>query len=272
MSQTLAQVTSARRLCSIIEGTILGDPAVHKSNQWDTTELPSFYLADFEVGVSCPNHKLIPSVSSIFALPEETAFAASNSVLKRLGTGTYWIATRTRLIQYNVGFTLPAHLAAQNFCDIGFPVGSHLASAGIFSLAIRPDSVEPPKAIKLGGFDWKAPSCAKADMVAVGGDYETVDDRQSTAAFTGGTNKFRVAMRLPGGYRSAVAYDLSKTWITVGPNGTDISTDDGRDWRAIRPAKDDPSDADKYWNALSLPFVVGPHGRIGKLRPEALKP
>ena len=24
------------------------------------------------------------------------------------------------------------------------------------------------------------------------------------------------------------------------------------------------------WNALSLPFVVGPHGRIGKLRAGAL--
>ena len=42
---------------------------------------------------------------------------------------------------------------------------------------------------------------------------------------------------------------------TVGPNGTDISTDDGRYW---------------CWNALSLPLVVGPHGRIGKLRTDAL--
>ena len=42
---------------------------------------------------------------------------------------------------------------------------------------------------------------------------------------------------------------------TVGPNGTDISTDDGRNWRA-----------------LSLPYVIGPHGRIGVLRPSALNP
>jgi hypothetical protein len=32
------------------------------------------------------------------------------------------------------------------------------------------------------------------------------------------------------------------------------------------------SDADKNWNALSLPFVVGPHGRIGKLNAKALAP
>jgi hypothetical protein len=75
----------------------------------------------------------------------------------------------------------------------------------------------------------------------------------------------------PHGYRSAVAYDAAtRTWITVGPNGTDISTDDGRNWRALKPTPAEPADADRNWNALSLPFVVGPHGRIGKLRPDAL--
>ena len=75
----------------------------------------------------------------------------------------------------------------------------------------------------------------------------------------------------PHGFRSSVAYDsTTKTWITVGPNGTDISTDDGRNWRALKPTPAEPADADRNWNALSLPFVVGPHGRIGKLHPEAL--
>jgi hypothetical protein len=31
------------------------------------------------------------------------------------------------------------------------------------------------------------------------------------------------------------------------------------------------ADADRDWNALSLPFVVGPRGRIGKLRAGALR-
>jgi hypothetical protein len=80
---------------------------------------------------------------------------------------------------------------------------------------------------------------------------------------------------MPHGYRSAVAYDAAtKTWITVGPNGTDTSTDDGKNWSALQP---DPAlkkapDADRNWNALSLPFAVGPHGRIGKLLDNALKP
>jgi hypothetical protein len=78
----------------------------------------------------------------------------------------------------------------------------------------------------------------------------------------------------PHGFRSAIAYDAaSKTWITVGPNGTDISTDDGRNWRALHPdpALHEAPDADRNWNALSLPFVVGPHGRIGKMNPHALE-
>ena len=31
-------------------------------------------------------------------------------------------------------------------------------------------------------------------------------------------------------------------------------------------------DSDRNWNALSLPFVVGPHGRIGLLNPAAVNP
>ncbi len=64
---------------------------------------------------------------------------------------------------------------------------------------------------------------------------------------------------------------MTQAWITVGPNGTDISTDDGRNWRALKPCPGEPAHADQHWNALSLPFVVGPKGRIGKREPEALK-
>jgi hypothetical protein len=259
----------------IILGTILGDPAVHKSNQWDTTTSLSFYLANFEAGITCSKDELRPSASSIFSLPGEAAFAASNSVLARLDPfSVYWMAVGRRLIQYSVGSTVPSHFAAETFCDIGVPFSRHSASAGVFSLAIRPGSVEAPKATKIGGFDWKAPSCHKADMVVVGGDYTAINDRQDTAAFTGGTSKFQVAQTPPHGYRSAVAYDAaSKTWITVGPNGTDISTEDGKNWRALRPdpALHEAPDADRNWNALSLPFVVGPHGRIGKLNSKALR-
>ena len=77
----------------------------------------------------------------------------------------------------------------------------------------------------------------------------------------------------PHRYRSAIAYDPTHhLWITVGPNGTDLSTDDGRNWRPLKPnpAAGDTPDADQHFNAVSLPYAVGPHGRIATLRPEAL--
>lgn len=113
-------------------------------------------------------------------------------------------------------------------------------------------------------------------IVAVGGDYKQPQSGEKTAAYTddGLGEDWHPAQTPPHGYRSSVAYDgATKTWITVGPNGTDISTDDGKNWRPLHPdpARHEPPDADRDWNALSLPFVVGPKGRIGKLNPAALE-
>ena len=109
----------------------------------------------------------------------------------------------------------------------------------------------------------------------VGGDYQKPGAAVKTAAYSSDSgSSWLLAQTPPHGFRSAVAYDAdSKTWITVGPNGTDISTDDGRNWRALKPDPKfgDAPEADQHWNALSLPFVVGPHGRIGILRPDALR-
>ena len=104
-------------------------------------------------------------------------------------------------------------------------------------------------------------------VVVVGGDYRRANEREGTAAFsTDEGSHFSSAETPPGGYRSAVAYDAQHTaWISVGPNGTDTSRDDGRKWRPLGSASGGTG-PDRDWNALSLPFVVGPHGRIGKLR------
>jgi len=51
-------------------------------------------------------------------------------------------------------------------------------------------------------------------------------------------------------------WEQEKLWITVGTNGSDLSRDDGRNWQRLD---------DGNWNALGLPFVVGPHGRIARL-------
>ena len=110
-------------------------------------------------------------------------------------------------------------------------------------------------------------------QVIVGGDYSAPNNRTNTAWYVDDTHPHADSWWIasheePHGYRSSVAYDLAhKTWITVGPNGTDISQDDGRTWQAVHPTQTEQPDADKNWNALSLPFVVGPQGRIGILTP-----
>lgn len=142
----------------------------------------------------------------------------------------------------------------------GIPLASG-ESAGVFSIAVRGhDTHHTPR--------W----FYHARLIAVGGDYLLPNRTNGTAAFSeDGGRHWLAADTPPHGYRSAVAYDAAtKTWITVGPNGTDISTDDGRNWQALKPSANDAPHADQQWNALSLPFVVGPHGRIGVLEPAAL--
>ena len=138
---------------------------------------------------------------------------------------------------------------------------SKSASSGCFSLAERRDD--------------------RNVTVAVGGDYAHPEESENTAWTTAETEdaenkehplfRFSPAKTKPGGYRSAVAFDpSSKSWITVGPGGTDISSDDGRTWQPLTPGPQDAPNADKQWSALSLPFVVGPHGRVGKLHAHLL--
>jgi hypothetical protein len=101
--------------------------------------------------------------------------------------------------------------------------------------------------------------------VVVGGDYRKPDNPSGTAAWTADGGLHWVAVsKPPHGFRSAVAwYADAKTWIAAGTNGSDISRDDGKTWQPLDEAN---------WNALSIPFAVGPGGRIGRLRSDAIKP
>ncbi|SEB91876.1 WD40/YVTN/BNR-like repeat-containing protein [Terriglobus roseus] len=138
------------------------------------------------------------------------------------------------------------------FDRLHLPLQAEGAAAGIFAVVATTEAV-----------------------VAVGGDYTQPANPAMTAAVSLDDGlTWHAAVTQPHGYRSTVAYDVStKTWITAGPNGTDISRDNGIHWTPLQPdnTKGDASDADRDWNAISLPFVVGPKGRIGKLRAESLK-
>jgi photosystem II stability/assembly factor-like uncharacterized protein len=214
------------------DGELLGDPVNGRFSLWETEDRGDTWTRSQATGLE--------------ASENEGAFAASNSSLFLDEASADGFVTGGKagiLFRENASFrsrTLPLRNGSQ--------------SAGGFSVYPR---------------EW----CC---WVVVGGDYLKPDDSQGTGAFTkNGGVTWHASQTPPHGFRSAVAYDnATKTWITVGPNGTDISTDDGRKWRALHPnpALRESPDADRNWNALSLPFVVGPHGRIGKLDAAALTP
>jgi photosystem II stability/assembly factor-like uncharacterized protein len=189
----------------------------------------------------------------------EALFAASNSSLAF--DPSVWYAPNiaiitggpngARFIQIRGWFCGGAGCESWRIADVPLSASE---SSGAFSLGA------------IGRNSWQG--------VIVGGDYKKPDVSKGTGAYTMDEGKtWHPSDTPPHGYRSAVAYDApTKNWITVGPNGTDISTDDGRNWHPLKPSPNDTPDADRNWNALSLPFVVGPHGRIGILNSTALKP
>jgi photosystem II stability/assembly factor-like uncharacterized protein len=191
----------------------------------------------FQTEVLLLGHGWFIDDSSCKARPGEAAFAASNSSVFVFGSRRYMIGTGgTGGSRILISPLLAYGDSVKDCLDVPVPMAGGSDSAGVFSLAFRD--------LKHG--------------VAVGGDYKNPYIRKGTAAWTDdGGRHWAAAAAPPHGYRSAVAWDnASRAWIAVGTNGSDVSRDDGRTWRHLD---------DGNWNAISLPFVVGPRGRIGKL-------
>lgn len=257
-------------------GFILGDPITRpfsgsKPNDHKFTGFALLYTEDggehFEYRASFGNQ----------ATPQsQGAFAASNSSLF-VGWPAVWFGTGgiagpriyLNVFQQHIGYPngrIERGSGKETSLNWSAPLAKGEA-AGIFSISFRRSEFALHDSLAEGTtpvFDTSG--------IAVGGNYREIDSVTGTSAFTNdGGQHWTASQAPPHGYRSAVAYDTAtKTWITVGPNGTDISRDDGSNWIALKPTPQDQPDADKNWNALSLPFVVGPNGRIGKLHPEAL--
>lgn len=191
------------------------------------------------------------------------AFAASNSSLFSQGPFLFFVtggSTKPHLYSTSMKCD-PSHSACSIvWSKTDLPLAGGIPSAGAFSIATRLETDMS------GG--------SRSVIVVTGGIYDKPELNSGTAAVSKDGGKSWIAPSdSPHGYRSSVAYDsIAQIWIAVGPNGTDISRDDGKNWIAFKPGPNDIPTADRNWNALSLPFVVGPQGRIGKLRPDAFKP
>ena len=238
-----------------LRGILLGDPVRERFVVFITENGGKTWKRDEHGGLSVHGRSL-------------SAFAASNSAIA-IGNALFTRAFVTGGKSGSVFFSRPFTLEEEQHGMIDrlvrkeppwksspIPLASGTDSAGAFSVAYR-------YPVTIG----ECVDCTfneNSRFVAVGGDYTKQNESAGTAAWsTDGGWTWAASTNPPHGYRSGVQWsEALNVWITVGTNGSDISHDDGRTWEQLDSGN---------WNALSLPFVVGPNGRIARLNPAAVR-
>ena len=139
------------------------------------------------------------------AVENEGAFAASGTNVAMYGRDHVWIGTSTSRVLRSVD-------GGNTWAVASTPIATG-ASTGIFSIAFRDAQ----------------------HGVIVGGDYRKEADAIDNAAVTSDGGKTWTLVKGLSGFRSVVAPvpGTASTWIAVGPQGADQSTDDGRTWRPL---------------------------------------
>lgn len=164
------------------------------------------------------------------ALPQEGAFAASNSCLFVDATGVYFVTggkTARMFHSADSGATWSVN---------ELPLASGNDSSGAFSIAV-----------------------SGRDIVVTGGDYKSAGESAGSAAYSrDGGATWQPAARPPGGFRSAVAA-YGGSFIAVGSNGSDSSDDHGRNWKRVDQGN---------WNAVTAgksgTWAVGTKGTVAR--------
>ena len=187
----------------------------------------------------------IPPASLPPALANEGAFAASGTNIAVFGTQHVWIGTgaaaRARVLHSRDG--------GSNWTVAETPLAAG-PSSGIYSIAFRD---------------------ARHGIV-VGGDYNKEADAIDNAAVTSDGGKTWRSVTGLSGYRSvvaslAVARGMSQAWIAVGPNGVDLSIDDGKKWQQMSSLGfDTVSVVRGAAGGAPVVFGAGANGRIGRLQ------
>jgi photosystem II stability/assembly factor-like uncharacterized protein len=147
----------------------------------------------------------LPTDNLPAALGGEGAFAASNSCLALLGEKEIFFAT--------------GGPAARIF---------HSTDGGItWTIARTPILQGSPSS---GNFSVGADE--NHHVIVLGGDYKEITSSEHVAASSSDNGKtWRLAVRQPGGFRSAVARVDDGRWVAVGPTGEDFTPDNGAHWK-----------------------------------------
>lgn len=174
------------------------------------------------------------------ALANEGAFAGSGTNIAVVGEREAWIGTgagpKCRVL----------HTAdrARTWTVVETPIAAS-ASAGIFSVAFRD----------------------RMHGVIVGGDYRKETEAVDNAAITSDGGKTWTLVQVHG-FRSAVRHvpGTSSTFVTVGPQGADISTDDGRTWTPLpQPSPLPGFDTLSFAPGAPVAFAAGARGALARL-------
>jgi photosystem II stability/assembly factor-like uncharacterized protein len=226
----------ALRMWTPTDGFLAGDPVDGHPFLTEFTSYNGLMIDNtlYDLKARAGEGAFAASNSSISLAPFRTQDGAAREVWFAIGG-----ASGSRVVHYQHYNGGEPERCATSISDVG--TFRRAANAGIFSIDFKSDG---------------------RGMV-VGGDYTKPNDSAGAAASSSdGGKTWTASTTPPHGYRSTVQWSESqKLWITAGPNGSDLSRDDGKTWQPLDNGN---------WNALSLPFIVGPKGRIARLNPAAL--
>jgi len=227
-------------------GSLLGDPVKGIFKVFDTPDSgvtwvarksPDLALHGLDLGGFAASNSLFPADQNGVHTPQ--IFASGGK-----GGAVVWIETQA---SNSVGMASPSTMTLSHWSSIAVPIAGGNEASGIFSIALHTESVPYRNIVTI-----------QETLIAVGGDYRKPNESNGTAAWSIDQGlHWTAAATPPHGFRSAVAWSPEfNAWIAAGSNGSDIGSEDGKTWTPIDNGN---------WNALSLPFVVGPQGRIGRL-------
>lgn len=181
----------------------------------------------------------VPVASLPPALENEGAFAASGTNVAVWGNRHVWIGTgaaaRSRVLRSS------DRGKTWTIADTPIPGG---ASAGIYSIAFR-DTLHG---------------------IIVGGDYAKENDAVDNVAITSDGGQTWTLAPGVGGFRSVVTYlpaASGPTLLALGPQGADVSTDDGRTWTAS-PTPARGLHTYSHARGTTVGWAAGGRGQIAK--------
>jgi photosystem II stability/assembly factor-like uncharacterized protein len=180
----------------------------------------------------------VPADGLPAALANEGAFAASGTNVTVFGTSQAWFGTgaaaRARVLH------TPDRGRTWTIAETPLRAGQ---TSGIYSIAFR-DAM---------------------NGVVVGGDYSKETEATDNAAVTKDGGKTWTLVKGLSGFRSVVAYvpGQKTTVLAVGPQGSDVSADDGQTWTKVEgPGFDTFS----FVRGAAIGWGAGARGTIGLFR------